>query len=208
MLCALSLAASAADRPALDEDPSDSRVARLQDALRHGGDWDIGMPELEPSGDFEAAVRDGRALESEIYRELDGELRRLTRRLAADPDDSTALAESAALRERLRERVESNLRLGYLYAAGVYVEMLDIAGAEPATVRDLTRRVQARRDFERAAERFDAALAESRIESPPGDNARFWLGRMRAAADADSERLAAAEQALEAELDDGGSRSP
>lgn len=208
MLCVLSLAAAAADRPALDDDPSDARVARLQDALRNGGDWDIGMPELEPAGDFEAAVRDGRALDSEVYRELDGELRRLTRRLASEPGDATALDELAALRGRLRERVESNLRLDYLYAAGVYVEMLDMAGAEPVTVRDLTRRVQARRAFERAAERFDAALAESRIESPPGDNARFWLSRMRALADADSARLEAAEQRFEAELDDGGSRSP
>jgi hypothetical protein len=67
--------------------------------------------------------------------------------------------------------------------------------------------VQVRRAFERAAEGFDSAIAESRIDAPPGDNARFWLDRMRILQAGESERVRAAEERLAAEVDDerGGS---
>jgi hypothetical protein len=123
-------------------------------------------------------------------------MRRIDAQLADEPSDPSALADRAALRERLLVRAESNTRLGFFYAANVYISMLEMAGGDPSEVRDLRRRVGERRAFDRAAERFDAAIDDARIDSPPGDNARFWLGRMRELGPADTERVRAAERQL------------
>lgn len=119
------------------------RVERLSDSLDQGSDWVIGMPRVEEPTSFEDAVRSGQALNSAAYRQLHGELQDALRASPAESED--ALAE---LRERLRNRVETNAALGYIYAAGVYIEMLELAGAPEEEIRALTRELDQRRAFE------------------------------------------------------------
>lgn len=175
---------------------------RLRDAVHAGREWTIDVPAIGPADDdFSAAIREGRALDSAAYLEIDRERRRIARRLEEAPEDPGALADRAALQERLRQRIAVNLRLGYLYAAGVYITLLETTGAPADEIRSHTERLGARRAFERAAERFEAALDDARLESPPGDNARFWLDRLRALDAGDRERLQDYRTSLQAALD-------
>ena len=199
-LILLSVAASAQQDPdASSANPGDrdsDRIARLSDSLGNGSDWEIGMPRVDEPMGFEDAVRSGEALESAAYLELHGELQDALR---ASPAASEAAL--AALRERLRGRVETNTSLGYVYAAGVYIEMLELAGAPEEDLRILTRELEQRREFESAVDRFDRALGESRLRVPRQDSAVYWLERMRVSQGADPERVRLAEERLRAALD-------
>lgn len=126
----------------VDADPQSPE--RFRDALDSGSDWDIAVPDLQSQRGFDAAIQAGTALESEAYLSLDRELRGIMRRLERDPADRDSLARLESLRERLRQRVGINLEAGFPYAAGVYIELLRIAGASPAEIRRLTAMLQAR----------------------------------------------------------------
>jgi hypothetical protein len=186
-----------------DGDPD--RITRLSDSLGNGTDWEIGMPRVDRPMAFEDAVRSGEALDSPTYLELHGDLQDALR---ATPEASEAAL--AALRERLRERVESNAALGYIYAAGVYIEMLELAGAPEEEIRALSRRLEQRRAFEADLERFERALDASRLRAPREDSAVYWLEQMRASDGADPERVRLAEERLRAALESNRSerRSP
>lgn len=176
-------------------DRGTDRVARLLDSLGNGSDWEIGMPRVDEPMGFEDAVRSGEALESAAYRELHGVLQDALR---APPEASEAAL--AVVRERLRNRVETNAALGYIYAAGVYIEMLELAGAPEEDIRTLTRELDQSREFEADLERFERALAESRLRTPRDDSAAFWLEQLRETPGADSERVRLAEERLRAAL--------
>lgn len=117
----------------------DEAPRRLTDAVRNDSDWQIGIPEVDNSTDFQAAIRAGTALRSEFYRELDRELRRINGLLDQNPEDAAARQAREALRERLRERVSINLDAGYFYAAGVYIELLKLADAPSEEIDRLKR---------------------------------------------------------------------
>ena len=123
----------------------EARVTRLQDSLGSGDDWEIGVPRVEPESSFAASIRDGRALDSEAYLTLDRELRQLQRQLEARPEDERAQRRLAELRSALVERIQININFDYLYAAAVYIEMLRQADGPEATVRQFSRRLDARR---------------------------------------------------------------
>ena len=115
------------------------RIARLSDSLDNGSDWEIAMPSVGAPMSFEDAVRSGQALQSDVYRELHADLQDALR---ASPEESGEVL--SALRERLRDRVQTNAELGYIYAAGVYIEMLELAGAPDEEIRALTRELDQR----------------------------------------------------------------
>jgi len=107
-----------------------NRVTRLQDSLANAQEWDIGVPQLNTApSSFDDRIRAGNALDSEAYLALDGALRQARRTLAEQPEDPQARQRLAELRRALAARVESNMNLGYLYAARVYIALLEDAGA-------------------------------------------------------------------------------
>ena len=123
------------------ESSGQDRVVRLQDSLRTDEDWDIGIPVIEPdastnaqSASFAALIRDGRALDSEIYLALDRELRQVQRALQRRPDDDRAQSRLGEIRRALVQRIEVNIEFDYLYAARVYIALLEQAGAAPEQV--------------------------------------------------------------------------
>lgn len=127
-----------------DVDAADPRrPERLADALNGHDEWQIGLvasgPETPDS--FRDAVASGTALESSAYVEIHQQLQR---ELSA-ANAATGSPDLSALRERIRQRVELNLDAGYFYAAGVYIEMLDISGADRAEIRRLTETLRDRR---------------------------------------------------------------
>ena len=122
----------------------DRSPERFRDVLGSGSDWDIAVPDLQSPRGFEAAIQAGTALNSTTYLQLDRELRSVLRRLELDPLEADSIAQLEILRERLRQRVAVNLEAGFPYAAGVYIELLRIAGASPAEIRRLTAALQAR----------------------------------------------------------------
>lgn len=135
----------------------EDRVTRLSDSLASGQDWDIGVPVIavesvgSPSSEAPSeltlaeSVRLGRALDSEAYLALDRELRQLQWQLQARPEDDAARRQLEELRGALIERIEANTRLGYLYAAAVYVELLRQAGGSADTVAGLSERLMEER---------------------------------------------------------------
>lgn len=135
----------------------EDRVIRLTDSLAAGEDWDIGVPVIavETSGNpssesssepsFAELVRLGRALDSAAYLALDRELRQVQRQLQERPADDAARRQLEELRGALIERIEANTRLGYLYAAAVYVELLRQAGGSSDTVGLLSQRIMEER---------------------------------------------------------------
>lgn len=142
---ALMLMVSAMPASAENGEEADARrPERLADALNGHDEWQIGIVETrtpEPRA-FRDAVADGTALESSAYVEIH---RQLQSQLSSAVPPSAEREGMSALRERIRERVELNLDAGYFYAAGVYIEMLDISGADPAEVRRLTETLRERR---------------------------------------------------------------
>jgi len=106
-----------------------NRVTRLHDSLVTAEEWHIGVPELQTATSFDDRIRAGNALDSEAYLALDGELRRVRQTLSERPGDRQAQQRLAEVRRALSARVESNMNLGYLYAARVYIALLEDAGA-------------------------------------------------------------------------------
>ncbi|MCA1778079.1 MAG: hypothetical protein LC637_01475 [Xanthomonadaceae bacterium] len=86
-------------------------------------------------------VRLGRALNSEAYLLLDRELRQVLRQLQVRPTDDAAREQLAELRGAFIERTEINTRLGYLYAAAVYVGLLPQADGSADTVGRLSQQI-------------------------------------------------------------------
>jgi len=119
---------------------------RFRDALDTSSDWDIAVPTLQSPSGMDAAIQSGTALDSAAYLAIDRELRGVMRRLERDPSDPETLGQLETLRERLRQRVAINLEAGFPYAAGVYIELLRIAGASPSEIRRLTAMLRERRD--------------------------------------------------------------
>lgn len=119
-----------------------NRVTRLQDSLAPAQEWDIGMPELEAAPSFDDRIRAGNALDSEAYLALDRELRQARRTLAEQPEDQQARQRLEELRRALAVRVESNMNLGYLFAARVYIALLEDAGAPPEQVATFLQRLE------------------------------------------------------------------
>lgn len=128
-------------------DARQTRIARLKDSLKTGDEWDIGLPPhvdgAQPS--FNDAVEAGQALDSPTYIALDRDLRDVRRVLDESPNDPRALERLAELRAVLAARIEANMNLGYLYAAGVYIALLERAGGQPAVIEDYTRRLRSLR---------------------------------------------------------------
>ena len=106
-----------------------NRVTRLQDSLANAQEWHIGVPELQTATSFEDRIRAGNALDSEAYLALDGELRQVRQALSERPGEPQVRQRLAEVRRALSARVESNMNLGYLYAARVYIALLEDAGA-------------------------------------------------------------------------------
>lgn len=117
------------------------RVSRLQDSLAVTQDWEIGVPESRPATTFEDRIRTGSALDSQAYLALDSELRRARLALAETPQDRQAQQRLEALRRALAARVESNMELGYFYAARVYIALFEDAGAPPEQVATYRQRL-------------------------------------------------------------------
>lgn len=155
MAVLLAAGATAQQKPAADNGDSynEDRIARLQDSLATGQDWDISVPlvparpyDNSSSGSaFTESIRTGRALASEMYLALDRELRQVQRRLQARPADEAAQSQLAELRTALIERIEINIRFEYLYAAAVYIELLRQAEAPEPTVQEFSQQLAARR---------------------------------------------------------------
>lgn len=151
--CAFSASAQTELSPGDRGRSGGERVTRLQDSLATGEDWDISMPAIEAGSassasaelSFVEQVRAGSALNSEAYLALDRELRQVRQRLQARPADAAARRRLADLRAALIERIEVNLRLEYLYAATVYVELLRQADGPAETVQRLNQRLVERR---------------------------------------------------------------
>lgn len=153
LTCGFSASAQTPLSPGDSGQSGGERVHRLQDSLATGKDWDISMPAIDagPAGSasaelsFVESVRAGSALNSEAYLALDRELRQVRQRLQDRPADAAARRQLADLRRALIERIEVNLRLEYLYAATVYVELLRQADGPAETVQRLSQRLVERR---------------------------------------------------------------
>lgn len=116
-------------------------VNRLQDSLATTQEWEIDVPESRPATTFEDRIRTGSALDSQAYIALDSELRRARLALAEKPRDRQAQERLEAVRRALAARVESNMNLGYLYAARVYLALLEDAGAPPDQISSYRRQL-------------------------------------------------------------------
>lgn len=129
--------------------PGHERITRLQDSLDAGEDWDIGVPAMAADStadeSFADLIRAGRALDSEAYLALDGELRRVRQLLQTRPGDETVRLQRGQLQDALARRIEINLEFDYLYAAAVYLELFRQADGAPGTVRQFSRRLGERR---------------------------------------------------------------
>jgi len=130
------------------ESSGHDRVVRLQDSLSSADEWDIGIPVLEPdsrsnssNSSFAASIRAGRALDSEYYLALDRELRQVRRELQLRPDDEAVQSRLAEIRRALVQRIEINIEFEYLYAARVYIALLEDAGAPPDQVSTYRRQL-------------------------------------------------------------------
>jgi len=135
LLLACSVTAWPQETGEADADPeTPNRITRLQDALSNAQEWDIGVPEPQATSPFDNRIRAGTALNSAAYLALDAELRQLRQTLAERPDDEQAREQLGKLRRALAARAESNMDLGYLYAARVYIALLEDAGAPPEQV--------------------------------------------------------------------------
>lgn len=140
----------------IGETPRGDRVVRFQDSLATSDDWDIDVPAIETEllvdssaeQSFVESVRAGRALNSEAYLAMDRELRQVRRQLQQNPGNETAEQQLAEIRRALIERIEINMRFDYLYAAGVYVELLRQADGAAETVAGLSRKISEKRTLE------------------------------------------------------------
>jgi len=136
VLCHPSAVGQASPPQDFSESSGQDRVVRLHDSLRTDEEWDIGIPVVEPASSsnssnlsFAALIREGRALDSEAYLALDRELRQAQRALQLRPDGERAQSRLAEIRRALVQRIEINIEFDYLYAARVYIALLEDAGA-------------------------------------------------------------------------------
>jgi len=177
---------NAAEQPDTAKSHHKQRIQRLQDISINTTDWDITMPTVLSS-------KSGTGLQTNGYSALQQDLQEAKHDLAGNSSNELALNRLENIRDRVENRIMANLDAGYLYAAGVYIDMLaDIApGDDEVTL--FRQQVADRKAFKAFVEKFDAALADNRLQSPASDCASHYLEQMRQLQHVDAEKLTAVE---------------
>jgi len=181
-----SFLASAAEELAVAKLDNKERIKRLQDLSMNTEGWYMTMPTMQ-SG----STRTG--LQTAGYSALHQDMLEAMNDLADDANKELALNRLENIRDRVENRIMANLDAGYLYAAGVYIDMLaDIAPGDDE-VSLFRQQVADRKAFKAFVKKFDAALADNRLQSPASDCASHYLEQMRQLQHVDAEKLTAVE---------------
>ena len=185
-LLLISILANADEELEVAKLDNQERIKRLQDISMNTEGWYMTMPSMQSS-----SGRTG--LQTAGYSALNEDMLEAMNDLADDASKELALNRLENIRDKVENRIMANLDAGYLYAAGVYIDMLaDIApGNDKVTL--FRRQVVDRKAFKAFVEKFDAALAENRLQSPASDCASHYLEQMRQLQYLDTEKLAEAE---------------
>jgi hypothetical protein len=162
------------------------RIKRLQDLSMNTEGWYMTMPTMQSS-----SSRTG--LQTAGYSALHEDMLEAMNDLADDASKELALNRLENIRDRVENRIMANLDAGYLYAAGVYIDMLEDIAPGDNEVTLFRQQVTDRKAFKAFVEKFDAALADNRLQSPASDCASHYLEQMRQLQHVDAEKLTAVE---------------
>ncbi len=167
------------------------RVQRLQDIAINSDGWYVNLP-LMQSGTASSG------LQSAGYSALQKDMLAVMHDLSDDPRNAVALNRLAIIKDRVENRILANLDAGYLYAAGVYIDMLADIAPDSDKVTEYRQHVADIKAFRELSQKFDAALADNRLQTPEADCASYYLEQMRALRFVDADKIAAAESRFKA----------
>ncbi len=162
------------------------RIKRLSDIPMNTEGWYMTMPTMQSS-----SSRTG--LQTAGYSALHEDMLEAMNDLADDANKELALNRLENIRDRVENRIVANLDADYLYAAGVYIDMLEDIAPRDDKITMFRQQVADRKAFKAFVEKFDAALAENRLQSPASDCASHYLEQMRQLQYSDAAKLAEAE---------------
>mgnify|MGYP005841551719 CR=1 FL=1 len=189
LLCCTQLLA--ADELAAVKLDNQERIKRLQDITINSDGWYMNIPDIQ-SG----SSRSG--LQTAGYSVLQKDMLDVMRELAANPDNKSALNRLQLIQDRVESRILANLDAGYLYAADVYIDMLQDIVPESDKVADYRQHIADFRAFDQLSLKFDQALADSRLHVPEDDCASYYLAQMLRLRYADADKIAEVKSRLRA----------
>jgi hypothetical protein len=167
------------------------RIKRLQDIAINTDGWYMNMPGMQ-SG----ISRNG--LQTAGYSALQQNMLEVMRDLAKDPNNKLALNRLEIIRDRVENRILSNLDAGYLYATGVYIDMLEDVAPDSDKIPVYKLQVADIKAFNELSRKFDQALAENRLQTPEDNCASHFLKLMQQLQYADADKIAEVESRFSA----------
>jgi len=188
-LCAAPLA-SADELEAARLDQSE-RIKRLQDIAINTDGWYMNMAGMQSR-----ISRSG--LQTAGYSALQKDMLEVMRDLAENPNNRLALNRLEIIKDRVENRILANLDAGYLYATGVYIDMLQDIAPDSEKVILYRQQVADIKAFNELSRKFDQALAENRLSAPEDNCASYYLQQMRQLQFADADKIAEVEARLSA----------
>jgi len=167
------------------------RIKRLQDITINTDGWYMNL-----SGMQSGISRSG--LQTAGYSALQQDMLDVMRVLADDPDNKLALNRLEIIRDRVENRILSNLEAGYFYATGVYIDMLEDIAPDSDKIPSFKQQIVDNKAFNELSRKFDLALAENRLQAPEGDCASHFLKLMQQLQYVDADKIAEIESRLSA----------
>lgn len=173
----------AAEELAVAKLDNKERVKRLQDIAINTDGWYMNVPGMQSgvSGD---------GLQTAGYSALQKDMLEVMRELAANSDNKLALNRLQIIQDRVENRILANLDAGYVYASGVYIEMLEDIAPGSDIIADYRQQVADIKTFKELSQKFELALEDQRLQAPHNDCASYYLQQMRQLQYADAGKIA------------------
>jgi len=186
-ICAIPLAN--ADDVASSSLQQSERIKRLQDIAINTDGWSMTMAGMQPGLNAGSTPVAG-------YSALQNEMHAVMTVLAKDQDNEEALNRQELLKDRVENRILANLDAGYLYATGVYIDMLHDIAPHSEKVILYRQQVADIKSFNELSRKFDQALAENRLSVPQSNCAQYYLQQIKRLQFVDADKVSAAEARL------------